>query len=105
MPYYTPLRYPGGKRRLASAVMRLLEWNGIRDVQYVEPFGGSAAVAIALLLEEYASVIHINDLSRPIYAFWNMVVSDPASLCARIERTKVTMREWRAQRRVYEQRE
>ncbi len=85
--------------------MRLLEWNGIRDVQYVEPFAGSAAVAIALLLEEYASVIHINDLSRPIYAFWHMVVSDPAALCARIERTKVTMREWRAQRRVYDQRD
>ena len=29
-----------------------------------------ASLALALLFEEYASVIHINDLSRPVYGFW-----------------------------------
>lgn len=105
MPFYTPLRYPGGKRRLAPVVMRLLEANGLRDIEYVEPYAGGASVALALLFEEYASVIHINDLSRPVYAFWYMVLNDTEALCRRIERVNVTMREWRRQRAVYERRE
>ncbi len=101
MPYYTPLRYPGGKRRLAPTVMTLLEENGLREVQYAEPYAGGAAVALALLFEDYASVVHINDLSRPIYAFWYMVLNDPAEICRRIESVKVTMDEWKRQQTIY----
>ena len=89
MPYYTPLRYPGGKRRLATVVKSLLEENGLSDVQYVEPYAGGSAIALTLLLEEYASVIHINDLSKPVYAFWHTLLNDTANLCQRIERTRV----------------
>src|SRR5690349_12151600 len=105
MLYYTPLRYPGGKRRLATTVMRLLECNGLRDVQYAEPFAGGASVALRLLMDEYASVIHVNDLSRPVFAFWHCVLNDTKALCDRIDRTNITMREWRRQRAVYEDRE
>ncbi|MGA3262869.1 MAG: DNA adenine methylase [Terracidiphilus sp.] len=105
MAYYAPLRYPGGKRRLVPTVTRLLEENGLKDVQYAEPYAGGAAIALALLLEEYASVVHINDLSRPIYAFWSSVLNDTTELCHRIEKTKVTMREWHRQRAVYENRD
>src|SRR5216684_2471245 len=104
MPYYTPLRYPGGKRRLATVVIRLLEENGLRDIQYVEPYAGGSAIALDLLFREYASVVHINDLSRPVYAFWHTVLNDTAELCQRIRRVKVTMREWHRQRAVYERR-
>ncbi len=105
MPFYTPLRYPGGKRRLAPVMMRLLEENGLKDVHYVEPYAGGAAIALALLLEEYASTIHINDLSRPVYAFWYTVLNGTIELCHRIERAKVTMREWYRQRAVYDRRD
>jgi DNA adenine methylase len=105
MPYYTPLRYPGGKRRLAAVVICLLEENGFKDVQYVEPYAGGCAIALSLLMEEYASVIHINDLSRPVYAFWYTVLNDTVELCRRIEHVKVTMREWHRQRAVYDQRD
>lgn len=105
MPFYTPLRYPGGKRRLAPVVMQLLEKNRIGDVQYVEPYAGGAAIALTLLFEEYASRIHINDLSRPVYAFWHTVLNATDRLCQRVKRTKVTMVEWRRQRAVYEQRD
>jgi len=103
MPFYTPLRYPGGKRRLSPIVMRLLELSGLKDVHYAEPFAGGAAIALAVLLEEYASIVHINDLSRPVYAFWHTVLNETAQLCRRIERTKITMREWKRQREVYDQ--
>lgn len=105
MPYYTPLRYPGGKRRLAPVVARLLEENGLHDVEYAEPYAGGASVALALLFEEYAATIHINDLSRPVYAFWHLALNDTQELCRRIERVNVTMNEWRRQRAIYEQRE
>lgn len=104
MPFYTPLRYPGGKRRLAPVVMSLLESNRLKNVDYAEPYAGGAAIALALLFEEYASTIHINDLSRPVYAFWHTALNDPADLCLRIRCIKVTMREWHRQRAVYEER-
>lgn len=99
---YTPLRYPGGKRRLVSTVTRLLEGNSLSDVEYAEPYAGGASVALALLLEEYASVVHINDLSRPVYAFWHSVLNDTDALCKRIERTELTMGDWQRQRKIYE---
>lgn len=105
MAYYTPLRYPGGKRRLARVIMSVLEENGLSDVHYAEPYAGGAAVGLALLFEEYASVIHLNDLSRPVYAFWYTVLNESAELCRRIEKTPVSMVEWRRQRAVYDARE
>jgi DNA adenine methylase len=105
MPFDTPLRYPGGKRRLAQVMMRLIDANDLRDIDYAESYAGGASVALALLFEEYASTIHINDLSRPVYAFWYLVLNDCAALCRRIERVNVTMREWKKQRAVYERRD
>jgi len=105
MKPYTPLRYPGGKRRIADVVTRLLVQNDLRDIQYVEPYAGGAAVAVGLLFEEYASTIHLNDLARPIYAIWHTILNDTAWLCKRIQSVKVTMREWQRQRAVYDRRD
>lgn len=102
MPYFTPLRYPGGKRRLAQVIKRLLDANNLSDIQYAESHAGGASIALALLLNEYAATIHINDLSRVVYAFWYCVLNDSEALCRRIERVNVTMREWQRQRAVYE---
>jgi DNA adenine methylase len=102
MPYYTPLRYPGGKRRLLPFVMQLLETNNLQDVEYAEPFAGGAAIPLALLFEEYASIVHVNDLSRAVFAFWHTVLYEPESLCWRIGRARLTMAEWRKQRAIYE---
>jgi len=98
----SPLRYPGGKRRLVPAVTALLEANGLRDVVYVEPFAGGASIPLALLFQEYASVVHINDLSRAVFAFWHTVLHDPEYLCERLTRVRLSMAEWRRQRAVYE---
>jgi DNA adenine methylase len=105
MIHYTPLRYPGGKRRLAPAVMRLLELNDLKDVEYVEPYAGGAGAALSLLFTEYAARVHLNDLCRSVFAFWHSVLNDTEALCERVEAAKVTMREWRRQRTVYRQRE
>lgn len=82
--------------------MRLLEANNLSDIQYVEPFAGGAAIPLALLFQEYASIIHINDLSRAVFAFWHSVLNEPDDLCRRISRVRLSMAEWRRQRAVYE---
>ncbi len=102
MAFYTPLRYPGGKRRLFTVVTRLLQENGLVGIEYAEPYAGGAAIALSLLFEEYASVIHLNDLSKPIFAFWESAINNTDDLCERVNSTPVTMDEWYKQRAIYE---
>ena len=90
---------------MLPVVSRILEENDWRDIQYAEPFAGGAAIALALLMEEYASVIHINDLSRPMYAFWYAALNETAKLCDRFEGLEATMDEWHRQRAVYDRRD
>ena len=102
MSFNTPLRYPGGKRRLLAFIGRLLEVNDLRNIRYIEPFAGGASLALALLYGEYASSVCINDLSRPVFAFWYTVLNDTDELCRRIELTAINMDEWHRQRAIYE---
>lgn len=98
--YYTPLRYPGGKGKLASYVKRILEVNDLVDGTYVEPYAGGAAVAMELLLQEYARKIYINDISAGVAAFWRSLLDNTDALCSAIEGTTVTMEEWHRQRAI-----
>lgn len=100
MQFYSPLRYPGGKGRLAQFLCDLIEANGLSGGTYVEPYAGGAAVALALLNLEYASKIHINDINRSVHAFWRAVLDHPDELCRRIHDTAITIDEWRRQRGV-----
>jgi DNA adenine methylase len=102
---YSPLRYPGGKRRLASFVGRILDANGLRDIQYVEPYAGGAAIGLALLFEGRAKIIHLNDLDRAVYAFWYAALNKTSHLCSRIEKTPISMEQWRKQRAIYNAKE
>jgi DNA adenine methylase len=98
--HLSPLRYPGGKGRLSPFVRRIFEDNDLVDGHYVEPYAGGAAVALSLLMLEYASHIHINDISKPVYLFWKVVLSDTDALCKRIRDRRVTVEEWKRQRNV-----
>jgi DNA adenine methylase len=103
MPFYSPLRYPGGKRKLSNYIKLVVAQNGLLGRHYVEPYAGGAAVALALLFEGYVSHIHINDLSRSVYAFWYTVLNETDLLCFRIQSVVVTMDEWYRQRGVQEE--
>lgn len=99
-PFLTPLRYPGGKGRLAQCVADLIRANDLDGGHYVEPFAGGAGVAISLLVGDLASQIHINDLNRSVHAFWHSVLTEPDSFCALVRRTRVCMTQWRRQREI-----
>src|ERR1700691_1612770 len=83
--HVTPLRYPGGKGKVAAFVKQLMDRNGLLDGEYVEPYAGGAAIALELLLQEYVSRIHINDVSRPVHAFWKAVLNHTDPLSRRSE--------------------
>lgn len=96
---YSPLRYPGGKNRLAPFIAKVCVDNGITE-HYVEPYSGGAAVALFLLLEGFVNRVTINDSDRSIYAFWHSVLNQTDDLCDLIKKVPVTIDEWRNQREI-----
>lgn len=96
--YPSPLRYPGGKGKIANFVKVLMIENDLIGRDYVEPFAGGASVALSLLYEGYADRAFINDLNPGIHAFWSSALTETDALCSLIERTPVTMGVWHQQR-------
>ena len=99
MPYYSPLRYPGGKRRLTSFIASVCQVNEI-DGHYVEAYAGGAAVGLELLLTDRVREITINDLDRSVYAFWKSIMMYPEELCSMIRHTRVNVKNWNMARAV-----
>lgn len=99
----SPLRYPGGKRKITTFVKALFRVNKLLDAHYAEPYAGGASVALSLLFSEYARTIHINDKNRSIYAFWHSVIHQTEDLAKLIEEKPVTMEEWHRQKAVQAQ--
>ena len=89
--HYSPLRYPGGKGKLASFVSDVIKMNRLQDGVYVEPYAGGAAVALELLLTGVVRRIEINDLSRHVFEFWRAVLEQPQELAKLIRETDVNM--------------
>jgi DNA adenine methylase len=98
--FFTPLRYPGGKGKIVGYIKEIINANKMLDGHYVEPFAGGAAVAIELLLQDYVTHIHINDLDRSIYAFWHSILEETDVFCDLIESTSVSIDEWFNQRAI-----
>lgn len=98
--YLSPLRYPGGKQRLASYFERLIAANYKKPPRYIEPFAGGAGVALHLLVSGAVRTIHLNDLDRSVYAFWHSVLTKPCKLCALIKARRISVSEWDRQKEV-----
>ena len=105
MTLNTPLRYPGGKGRLTEFLKLIFEQNNLLDGHYIEPYAGGAGIALNLLLFEYASCVHLNDLDLSVFAFWHSVVNKPDSLCKMIRDVNVNMDEWKKQKSIQGERE
>ena len=100
LTHFTPLRYPGGKGKLAAYLKRIIITNRIFDGEYIEPFAGGAAIAMELLFHEYVARVRINDLSRAVYAFWHSVLHQTDELCRLVRDTPRTVKAWDVQKMV-----
>lgn len=101
MRYVSPLRYPGGKAKLATFIQAVLTKNRLHDATYVEPYAGGASVALSLLLSEHVAHVHINDIDPGVHAFWRAVLFETDALCDLVGKTPTTIREWRKQRAIH----
>ena len=98
--FYSPLRYPGGKGKLADFIAIMIEATGHVGGTYIEPFAGGAGVAIELLEKDIVSNIVINDLDKGVYSFWRAVLTETDRFIDAIRKTPIDMDEWRRQRDV-----
>ena len=64
---YSPLRYPGGKGKIAKFVKEIIRANNLSDGRYVEPYAGGAAVAWELLITGVVRRVAINDILSLIH--------------------------------------
>jgi DNA adenine methylase len=96
----SPLRYPGGKGKIANYIKLLYLQNDLLGSEYVEVYAGGASLALSLLYGEYASHVHINDLDRNGHAFWWAVLNETDDLCRRVSRSRPSRAEWTRQRAV-----
>ncbi len=103
MAFYSPLRYPGGKGKLAPYISGIIDVNAFHRHTYVEPYAGGTGVALYLLLNNKVPKIIINDVNFHIHAFWHVVLYETDQLCTYIENTPVTMQTWHEQKNIYAQ--
>lgn len=101
MRYYSPLRYPGGKGKLAPFIRQVFIDNGLCDGIYIEPYAGGAAIALELLMTGYAGEAWLNDLDSAIHAFWHSALNNTAALIDKIQTVPLTIPEWHRQREIY----
>ena len=98
---YSPLRYPGGKGKLAPFMGLMINKMNIKNGTYIEPFVGGAGVALMLLMEGYVDDIVINDYDKAIYSVWRAIISESENLVDRILDTPVNIDEWKKQKEIY----
>ena len=96
--YLSPLRYPGGKARLAPLLDPAIRASGFKDCKYVEPYAGGAGAGLRLLWRETVAAIHINDASPAIAAFWRSVLGMNSQFCDMVANAVLNVDVWRTQR-------
>lgn len=96
--YYSPLRYPGGKAKLAPFMELMINKTGHRGGVYIEPFAGGAGIALELLDKGVVREIVINDYDKGIYSFWRAILSETDRFIDDILSIPLTPEEWNRQR-------
>ena len=98
---YSPLRYPGGKGKLAKFMAAIVRANRLSDGRYVEPFAGGAGIAWELLITGVVRRVLINDISPQVFAFWASVLRHTDELCRLIRDVPLSVEEWDRQKDVF----
>ncbi len=97
---YSPLRYPGGKGKLAPLMEVLIKNTGHVGGTYVEPFAGGAGIALELLEKNIVNQIVINDLDKGVYSFWRAILNETDRFVEMVEKVPLIMDEWNKQREI-----
>tara|TARA_B110000902_G_scaffold180710_1_gene204698 strand:- start:771 stop:1631 length:861 start_codon:yes stop_codon:yes gene_type:complete len=101
----SPLRYPGGKTSIWPLISKIISDNSLSKGHYLEPYAGGGGLALSLLFKGYVHELHLNDLDRSIFCFWDAVINQTDDFVNRIEDTEVTIDEWYTQREIQKNKE
>lgn len=91
----SPLRYPGGKARLAAYISGVIEENYLNGCTFYEPFAGGASVSLELLRLGFVSDAVLVEKDPLVYSFWWCVFNRTEDLCAAVDACPVSMETWR----------
>jgi DNA adenine methylase len=97
----SPLRYPGGKWRLANFFERLISLNFEKPPIYIEPYAGGASLALSLLFSGKIAEVFLNDLDPAIHAFWYSILKHPDEFLKLLETIPITPSERIQQKKIY----
>lgn len=81
----SPLRYPGGKTKLAPYVAAKIPHGTNR---LVEPFCGGASVSLACLMAGLVEKIRLNDMEPGVFSLFRTILTDPEQIISRLQNTK-----------------
>ncbi|MGH3793375.1 MAG: DNA adenine methylase [Pseudonocardiaceae bacterium] len=99
--FISPLRYPGGKGKLAPFFARVLSSQSIHVCTYAEPYAGGAGAGLYLLSEGYVDHLLINDLNPGIAAFWRTILTSTDEFIERVANEVVDLDSWYRHRKIY----
>lgn len=104
MHFFSPLRYPGGKTKLANFLSKAIGKNFSENekIILVEPYAGGAGASLKLLFSGKVDKIVINDLDKAIFAFWKIAVADTDFLINKIKKVNINIEEWKKQQEIYD---
>ncbi len=98
----SPLRYPGGKTSIWKMIAQIIQDNDLERGHYIEPYAGGCGLALSLMFRGYVHELHLNDIDRSIWSFWNAILNDTDKFIRKIKRTEITIDEWYKQREIQE---
>lgn len=98
--WLSPLRYPGGKGRMADALADLFQQQfGLLDVEvWAEPFAGGAGAGLHLLDRGVVDEVWLAETNQALAAFWRTVTTNSDELAARVRTCQPDMSTWHAAR-------
>jgi DNA adenine methylase len=97
----SPLRYPGGKAKLAPYLARVLATQTAVIDTYCEPYAGGAGAGLHLLFKRHVSRLIINDLNPGIAALWRSVFFNTNAFVSKVFNCEVSVKNWHTQREIY----
>lgn len=100
--WVSPLRYPGGKGRMAAELAELFSAQfGLMDVEiWIEPFAGGAGAGLHLLEQRVVEEIWLTEKNPALAAFWRTVVTNGDELAGRVRDCQPDMEIWHTSRDV-----
>jgi len=100
--YVSPLRYPGGKARMAPGLGEVYATQfGLMDVEiWWEPFAGGAGAGLTMLDRNLIDELWLTEKHPAIAALWRTILVEGDRLAARVETTTTSMSLWEQSRQI-----